>query len=407
MKPAPIILYEHEKTVVQLDQSVAKGLAEHKKANVSVTPSSDGWILKPSQIIGVVTIGAQQFIIKPKIRMSNVLALLEVTPRSLEWSTEQFEYDKSPDLLIALVRLFLRTLDTSLAHGPCRDYRSEEERLMSIRGRIDFTKIVGRAGLAIPVPCEFDEYTPDIPINRALRAAIEHSLLISGVPQGDRDRLRRHLASFEGVRSDIGSTDWFSHWTPNRMNQHFAPAVRLAALLCQRHSLADRTGTTSAGTFLVDMNKLVEKFIEVRLQATLRTRLIVNGQERLWLDEDRRVRVKPDLVFEEDGDVKFVADVKYKIIEEVSGSDTSDLFQLHTYAEILGLKSGALITCTTSDENLKRTDVITVRHSGVKLHVWPIDLRQDIDEITKEIDRLAELVALTSPEVVSLGGSAK
>jgi hypothetical protein len=141
------------------------------------------------------------------------------------------------------------------------------------------------------------------------------------------------------------------------------------------------------------MNKLVEKFIEVRLRAALRTRVIVNGQERLWLDEDRRVRIKPDLVFEEDGVVKFVADVKYKIIEEVSGSDTSDLFQLHTYVEILGLKSGALITCTTSDENSKRTDAITVRRSGVKLNVWPIDLRQNMEEITNEIERLAELVA--------------
>jgi len=29
----------------------------------------------------------------------------------------------------------------------------------------------------------------------------------------------------------------------------------------------------------------------------------------------------------------------------------------------------------------------------VKLYVWPIDLRQNIEEITKEIERLAELVA--------------
>ena len=93
------------------------------------------------------------------------------------------------------------------------------------------------------------------------------------------------------------------------------------------------------------MNKLVETFISEHLRRLCRGRLEVRKQFSLFLDDERRVNIRPDLVFYIEKQGVFVADIKYKAAATIDDASTADLYQLLAYITRLGLRSGAVITC--------------------------------------------------------------
>ena len=98
-----------------------------------------------------------------------------------------------------------------------------------------------------------------------------------------------------------------------RLNRHYAPAIRLAALVLRNTALLDRAGTADASAFLVDMNDLFQRFLTDRLRRALRGRLTVDDEPTRWLDWGQAVAMYPDLVFRAGNRTVYVADAKYKL----------------------------------------------------------------------------------------------
>ena len=74
-----------------------------------------------------------------------------------------------PDVLaLALASAARRAFSRGLLHG----YRTEEEALHTVRGRIMFAEQIRRRyGVALPVEVRYDEFTDDIRANRLVKAA--------------------------------------------------------------------------------------------------------------------------------------------------------------------------------------------------------------------------------------------
>jgi 5-methylcytosine-specific restriction enzyme subunit McrC len=248
------------------------------------------------------------------------------------------------------------------------------------------------------LPCAFDEHTEDVWLNRVLRSAIEVALRMPFVPAIDRRILRRHLDDFELVRPWTGTIPEIDHWRPSRLETHYEPAVRCAALLLRTRSLTDRA--TSDGVpsmaFTVNMNALVETFIEDRLRRALAGTLELRGQQVTPFDVERRVLLRPDYVFTRDRRPVFVADCKYKDAATIEQVKSGDLMQLHTYAHLLGVPSGALIECAVGRPD--PADHTIVRKSGTMLHVWPVDLSGTPEQIDEAIERVAASVRVECDE---------
>ena len=68
--------------------------------------------------------------------------------------------------------LFARRLTSVLRSGVLRDYRQEEDDRRALRGRLmiecQFTRFAGRLDL---FGCRFDEFSPNIQLNRILAVA--------------------------------------------------------------------------------------------------------------------------------------------------------------------------------------------------------------------------------------------
>lgn len=395
------LLTEYEPYDVDLPIDVIRGLLEIRGLGITATPASTRgqWRITPSSVVGVATVGDNQFLIRPKIGIRNLLALMDIGARHERWADDVFEFDSELDLLTTMVRLFLRSVERVLAQGLRRDYQRREDQLLTIRGRLDLRAAMRRPGGLMTLPCVFDDHTADVGANRLLLAAIRRALQVVGLSAQERRALHRLELMFEDVFVDADPLAWARAWVPNRLDQHYVPAVRIATLLLQNLSIRDQTGGRSATTFLVDMNKVVESFISEHLQQLLAGRLDVRCQYPMVLDQERRVHIRPDLVFLSNQVPVFVADIKYKEVSIVDELATSDLYQLLAYVTALALPSGALITCLTDATSRDTVNVVTVQRSGKRLELWPVDLSGSPADIQRELGGLADRIIARSWEI--------
>ena len=398
-------LTEHQDSeAIDLPRSVVQQLQEHPTANIRISPSRTGWILRPQSIVGSLQIENHRFLVRSKIGMENLFSLLEIDLKSLKFSGESFDYGNEPDLLVALARLFRVALDASIQQGLRRDYIPMSDRVMALRGRLDIKTISSQPGLPLPIACHFDEYTVDFNLNRVLKAALVKGLRVQGLPMRDRAALRRHLQLFEDVANSDYQLDEFDNWYPTRFEEPLVPAVRMAALLLGDSSVSDRFGSNTAMSFLVDMNKLVEKFLETRLKQALEGRLEVIRQASFELEPTKRFKIRPDLLFKEGKKVVLVGDIKYKTLNDETsngGVETSDLFQIQSYARRLGVERAILLGCMAGEDAVFTTEIIRPINSEVEIHPMAIDLRGSLSSIESEIAGIADRIYEISLEEAS------
>ena len=390
--------------------------------SVEQAERSGHWQVTARNYVGSINVVGLQVLVRPKIPLRNLFLLLEVGLREQDWHDEAVHYETTRDLLPALVSFFARTTETTLARGLYHSYREHHDRLVAMRGRVDIARQFARPGEIIPIPCQFTEFTADLIENSFLKAAVSRSLRVAGVQPIDRRRLMQHLVTLE----DVG--DVRHHHTDHdrvvftRLNEHYKPVLRLARLVLANLTLQDAIGATQASSFMVDMNKLFERFVTERLQQALRGRLDVKSQHADFLGEERKLRIKPDLLFRSRGSARFVADIKYKITDDAAGGHHADYYQLLAYTTALDLPEGVLIYCLDANLPDEAQDTgstaappsaeapnallqpvavrastaavssVRVRHAGKVLHTYALDMSGTSEDVARNVGDLADWI---------------
>lgn len=387
----PIELTEYESDEVRLDAEQARRLALAAPRVLTVEPAEgpNAYRVTATNFVGTLVVDDLKVLIRPKIKLENLFLMLEVGLRPQAWRQEAYEYALSSNLLPSMAAFYARTLETTLARGLLRSYRPHEEKLVALRGRVDVSARFRQTGIQVPVPCRYDEYTTDIAENRYLKAAVRQCLRLPGVHPEDRGRLLRQMVVLKEVLGHPVPAGALDQIPFTRLNDHYLPALRLARLFLESRSLADRCGDRPASSFLVDMNRLFEEFITLRLGRALRGRLQVKDQYPAHLDTGSKVRIRPDLVFCRQDVPVLVADIKYKRPAD-DKARASDYYQLLAYATALGLEEGVLIYCDA--EGASTESQVTVLRTGKRLHTISIELAGSPDAVAAEIARVAEWI---------------
>ena len=432
-----LTLREYGREIVQLTSRQAGALNRAGGGNyLSVEPAEHpGYRLVTARnYVGSINVAGLQVLVQPKIPLRNLFLLLEVGLRERDWLDEAVRYETSRDLLPALVSFFTRTTQTTLARGLYHSYREHHDRLIAMRGRVDFARQLARPGEVIPTPCQFTDFTADLIENSYLKAAVSRSLRVAGVQPIDRRRLMQHLVTLEDVGDVRHHHADYDRVVFTRLNEHYTPALRLARLVLANLTLQDAIGATQASSFMVDMNELFERFVTERLQRALRGRLDVKSQHADYLGEERRLKIKPDLLFRSSGSAKFVADIKYKLTDDDARGRNPDYYQLLAYTTALDLPEGVLIYCLNA--NLPDRDAddglvdarprpesinpasqaeavrvgsaavrsVRVRHASKVLHTYALDLSGTPHEVSQNLDELAGWICSRSAAAADHGG---
>lgn len=367
--------------------------ALRRVGGVTVEPTpgtSDHYDVTPASRIGALTIGSLAVEIRPKVTIDRVLFLLSYAIDPASCQATGFDFDQEESLLEAIVPGFIRQVEAAIRPGLLQGYRTEEEALTTVRGRIRIDdQVRKRYGVAPPVEVRFDEFTEDIEVNRLIKAAVVqlHALRIrsTGVKQALRG-LDFALAPISAVRYEKVALPVIT-WT--RLNQRYRPAVELAKLILRSTSFEFRHGGVRSSGFLVDMNQVFEDFAVVALRESLGldARVFPQGDGRLRLDEARSVTLRPDISWWVEGRCQFVGDLKYKQVAQ-AGVMHPDLYQLLSYVVAADLPAGMLIYAAgEADEAIH--DVV---HIGRRLTVTSVDLSGSPQEILAEMAAVGEQI---------------
>lgn len=360
--------------------------------SLSVTPTSGSvgcYDVTPGSEVGVINLGSLKVEIRPKIPIPRLLFLISYSIDPIRYQPATFDFEERASLLEAIIHVFVQQVGLAFRRGILQGYRTEEEALSTVRGRVQFTEqIRNHYGRFPPVEVQYDDFTEDIVENRLIKAAINRLRRLRTRSPRSQQLLQRLNATLERVQS----VEFDPHALPEihytRLNEHYRPAVELARLVLRSTSFEVTHGDVRASAFLIDMNRVFEDFVAIALREALHLtpRTFPQGAKHrhLWLDRTRRISLQPDISWWQDGHCVFAGDVKYKRLTP-AGHHNADIYQLLAYTIASDLPGGLLIYAK-GEADANTYDIV---HADRRLEVVSLDLDQPPARILEQIDEFA------------------
>ena len=343
--------------------------------------------ITPSSTVGAVEVDGLSLLIRPKIGIPQLLSLAcYAMGRFKPLDKSLFDFEESDALSDILALALASAANRAFARGLLHGYRSEDETLLTVRGRIRFEdQLRRRFNVPLPVEVRYDEFTDDILANQLVKAALYR---LRGMTLRSTNA-RRSLARVDGLLDNVSLVDFPARDVPevkfDRLNEHYRQVVGLSRLILRHSAFESDRGRVKAKGFLIDMNRLFQEFITVALQEALNVSERVFREEQIAsLDEGDKIGLRPDLTWWSGGVCRFVGDAKYKgvVNQQVPNAD---IYQLLAYATALDLPGGMLIYAKGEAEVAD----YRVRHAGKSLKVAALDLQQPLEDILKQVKSIA------------------
>lgn len=363
----------------------------HRDLGLAITPvggTADRYTLKPGATVGAVEIGDLSVRIAPKIGIRQLLSLACYAIGQVRLQAREFDFPEHAALPDALALAFGAAARRAFARGMLHGYRTKEDALPAVRGRIRFgDQLRRRFAVPLPVEVRYDEFTADILPNRLVKAAAHHLGRL-----GLRSReARSGVAWVVESLGDVSLAAFPRGAVPevrfDRLNEHYRTVATLARLVLRRGAFEADRGQVRASGFLMDMNRVFQEFVTVALREALGVSERAFGERSIGsLDDEGHVPLQPDLTWRNGSRWTFVGDVKYKRID--AGVPNADLYQLLAYATALDLPGGLLVYAQGEPE----PGTYTVRHSGKQLEVEALDLSGDLEGVLARVGDLARRV---------------
>ncbi len=361
-------------------------------ASIEPAPGTTGaYFLRPGSTIGALEIGDLSVSIEPKLPIGRVLYLAAYA-MGVDFREERFDYVRQPTLVEALVPALTRAARRAFARGLLHGYRTEEEALHTVRGRIRVAdQLRRRFGVPLPVEVRYDDFTDDVLANRLVKAAADRLSRLRIRSRRSRLDLAWVAATLDNVSLVVFPTNAVPEVKFDRLNEHYREVVTLARLILRHTSIETGRGRVRANGFLMDMTVVFQEFVTRALREELGLSEHKFRSDRrlpsIHLDMADQIRLKPDLSWWNGPTCTFVGDAKYKRVKHAHVPN-ADLYQLLAYTTALDLPGGLLIYAEGEANDV----VHRVRHAGKQLEIATLDLSGSIDNLRAEIGKLAERV---------------
>lgn len=288
--------------------------------------------------IGVIQVGDKVLAVHPKVPGDHVLQLLAEGGALPRMSESPVAVGTGEHLFDLLARWLVVSSEEVLRGDLIRDYRTHDETLTYVRGRIDVRRTALRLlGGRPELICEYDDLDVDTPVNRVLLAAIRIVTRSPLAQATTRSRANRLIGHFNGV-TETKPDDLSAQVEPRTW--YYRQALSLAKLILRGSAVDLAAGDTPASAFLLRTPEHVEAGVRSLLSSRLSPDHSVT-KKGLALPPTRKT-LNPDLVF--DGG-NCVGDVKYQL--QGGDWDTAHLYQAVTFATGFRAEHALVLTFTT------------------------------------------------------------
>jgi 5-methylcytosine-specific restriction enzyme subunit McrC len=287
---------------------------EHFEATITTEPD-DTYRVQPGSVVGSLRIGDRTVVVEPKLPIDRVLFMTAYTADPHRWQDKWSTISSTGSLTDGIAALFLTAYHRTVAGGPLRAYRTVERDEPTIKGRIRWERQARRPG-PLPVAVRYQLHDDDIIENQILRATIQvlrRQRISDHVVRSGLTRAWQQLRDLTDTQITPGHIDRLT-WT--RHNAHYQPLLLLARTILAGAMPDLLAGAVPVVGFTLRLYDVFEKFV----RSVLRDSLAATSTDfpdnpadhQLFLDEDRRIRLLPDLGYRADRAWRFVGDVKYK-----------------------------------------------------------------------------------------------
>jgi len=400
-----LTLVEFQSREAALPREVYDVLRTRYAGKIDLTPTERHGTYKVAarDFVGRISLpGGMMLVIQPKVGVSNLFYMLCAAPALARFHPPPAQIAENPDILPFIFSALVNGIESLARRGLYKAYVSQEEDLSFVRGRINLTAQLTRYGrLKHRHVCRYADLTSDVPENRVVASTLRYlPTLLQDQSESGLVHRTRYLSRLFGGISLVSRRDALALLSTiklHRLNAQYGPVLSLCGLALRNLTLDERPGPHPFASFLVDMPRLFESFLTVKLRESLpRYGLRAVAQQHDYLDEGRRVGIRPDvLVYSRSGATPLlVLDAKYRSLDD-NGSDISrDLYQVSAYMDRYGLHHGVLVYPQFEDATDTR---LKMRGTPKHLHVItlslvapdPSQLEQRCANLAGQIARLA------------------
>ncbi len=238
-------------------------------------------------------------------------------------------------LLEIFITHFLQSVNQIVKRGLRSDYVSQEENLLTKRGKLNVTKQIRHNAVQQQrFYCEFDEYLHDRPANRLIKSALMkvEGAIKSSHNQKLAQELQFHL---DAVPASQNYKQDFDKLHLDKGMTYYKPALAWARLILNNISPVSMRGQADAPSLLFPMEAVFEAFVEQELRKQLKDGYHLRPQStRLALVQYRGkdlFTLKPDLLIEQNNRPVYVLDTKWKLLDACDEQNKFDLSQADFY----------------------------------------------------------------------------
>lgn len=404
---SPLILREFESCEVELPPEIYKVLRTRYAGRIDLAPTERPGVYRLSarDYVGRIGLpgdglpGGLMLTIQPKVGVACLFYMLCTDAGLAEMHPPPANLAHTPDIFVFVVSALAGGIERLLSQGLYRTAVPHESDLPFVRGRIMLSNQLRRYGeLSHRHVCAYVDATIDTSENRVVAATLRH---LSVLLHRQRDvqllkRIRGLLSRFEDVAiiSRGAAAVLLRSISAHRLNASYAPVLALCRLILHNLTLDERSGLHPFASFLVEMPRLFERFVAVKLrQALPQYGLRVVAQRHDYLDEEHQIGIRPDVLVyaRSSGSPLLVLDTKYRRLDDPDGDINRDLYQVSAYLDRYGLRQGVLVYPQLDRAEHTR---LTLRGTPKHLHVTTLNLDAATPaELEQACANLAEQVA--------------
>lgn len=307
-------------------------------------------------------------------------------------------FDHLHDLL---AEILVRGVGAQIKRGLHRDYLPRSDEIATVRSRIDVTRTIAtRSATRGRLVCEFDEYEPDTPHNRALKSVIMLLIRHGDVAVARKDALRRLLPYLDAVTLVAPTSIRWDTLTYHRTNATYRLLLGVCELIVRGLLPTQDSGTSKLRSWVSDdaMNRLYERFL--REYYTVHHPELSPGAPTIGWDIDERgghslqlPLMRTDVTLRNRGRT-LIIDAKYYSQSMQTGAwgkatvHSTNLYQIFSYVKNEdtqrdGSVSGLLLYARTNAVEQPDLDVVL---QGNRIGARTLDLNQPWEYVRAQLE---------------------
>ncbi len=345
--------------------------------------------LKAKSFIGKIFLpSGKEIIIKPKIKINNLLYIISYTFDFVNFNYwDKKEFSENDALIEIYIIVLLNWIEKLLQKGLYKSYETHTNALSTIKGKIYLKEnLTGKNKIV----CQYDEISFSTIENQIIKATLLYIIRSKQISTLTRQRALLFYRILKEVAVIQLTKSLFKRLIINRLNNHYKPIMELCELIYNNLRLGDETGDTHFSGYMLNMNTVYEQFIIKALQKKMSGEKIKKSSKRNWTDfasDDYLPQITPDIIIGN----KAIIDAKYyKTPFSNTGHYISNhIYQLITYLKAYKIKKGYLVY---PEPDSKQSFDSSYYIDDINFNVFSIPLNGNINDIEGAIEKLSRSI---------------